>query len=65
MIRVYAAPTMAMVAHVRAVLEGEGIACVVRNEFLGAGAGELPPIECWPEVSGSPTTTTWIAPGRW
>ena len=47
---VYAAPTMFMVAHIRNLLEAEGIACHVRNEFLSAGAGELPPTEVWPEV---------------
>ncbi|MFA7620195.1 MAG: DUF2007 domain-containing protein [Thiohalomonadaceae bacterium] len=50
MILVYAAPTMFMVAHVRNLLEAEGIDCHVRNEFLSAGAGELPPTEVWPEV---------------
>lgn len=24
--------------------------CQLRNEFLGAAAGELPPLECWPEL---------------
>lgn len=53
MILVYTAQTIAMVGHVRNVLEANGIPCVLRNEFLSAGAGELPPIDCWPEL--------WIA----
>jgi putative signal transducing protein len=50
MIRVYTAQIMAMVAPVKNLLEASGIPCVLRNEFLSAGRGELPPIECWPEV---------------
>lgn len=50
MIRVYTAQTSAMVGNVKNVLEANGIPCVLRNEFLSAGRGELPPIECWPEV---------------
>ena len=50
MIRVYTAQTLAVVGNVRNVLEANDIACVVRNEFLSAGGGELPPIECWPEL---------------
>lgn len=50
MILVYTAPSMFMVAHIRNLLEVEGIECRVRNEFLSSGAGELPPTEVWPEV---------------
>lgn len=50
MIRVYTAPSIALTAPVKDLLEGNGIPCVLRNEFLGAGRGEIPPIECWPEV---------------
>jgi Putative prokaryotic signal transducing protein len=49
-IRIYTAQTAAMVAPVKDHLEANGIPCVLRNEFLSAGRGELPPIECWPEV---------------
>ena len=47
---VFTAPTMFMVAHIRNLLEAQGIECHIRNEFLSAGAGELPPTEVWPEV---------------
>ena len=50
MIRVYTAQAIAIAGNVKNVLEANGIPCVLRNEFLSAGQGELPPIECWPEV---------------
>jgi hypothetical protein len=45
---VYSSPSLALVTHFRAVLESEGIACFIRNEYLSGAAGELPPVECWP-----------------
>ena len=39
-----------MVGHLRNILEDHGIRCVVKNEYLVGGAGELPPTECWPEL---------------
>ena len=48
--RIYSAPNMAMVAHIRNVLEAHEIPCTVRGEFRGTMAGEIPPIECWPEL---------------
>jgi hypothetical protein len=40
-----------MVGQVKNALEANGIACVLRNEFLSAGLGELHSSgECWPEV---------------
>ncbi len=48
--RVYSAPNMAMVAHIKNVLEAHDIPTAVRGEFRGAMAGEVPPIECWPEL---------------
>ena len=50
MIRIYTAQNIALVAPVRNLLEANGIPCILRNDFLSAGRGELPPIECWPEV---------------
>jgi len=34
----------------RAMLEGEGIACLLRNEELFAALGEIPFLECLPEL---------------
>ncbi len=48
--RVHAAPTLFEAVYIRSLLEGEGIDCVLRNEYLSGAAGELPPTECWPEV---------------
>jgi hypothetical protein len=38
------------VAHLRNVLEAEGIACVIRNDRLAGALGEIPFVECWPEL---------------
>ncbi len=48
--RLYGSDDRTLIAHLRALLEARGIACVVRNEYLGGAAGELPPHECWPEL---------------
>lgn len=32
------------------LLEGEGIACLIRNEELFAAMGEIPFVECFPEL---------------
>lgn len=34
----------------RQMLEKEGVACLVRNEQLAAAMGEIPLIECFPEL---------------
>ena len=39
-----------MIDHLKNILESGGIECVVRNLYLGAAMGEIPPIECWPEL---------------
>ena len=48
-IRVYTAQTT-MAGNVQNVLEANGIPCVLRNEFLSACFGGLPPIQFGPEV---------------
>lgn len=47
---IYSAETLMQVEHIRAVLVHEGIACSIRNQYLNAALGELPPFECWPEL---------------
>ena len=32
------------------VIEQAGIRCVIRNQHLLGGIGDLPPIEAWPEI---------------
>lgn len=48
--KVFSSDDLVMVGFYRAMLEERGIDCMVRNEFLGAGAGELPLNETWPEL---------------
>ena len=48
--KVYASDNRIIVGHVHQVLGHHGIPCIVRNEFLGGGAGELPVNETWPEI---------------
>ena len=48
--KVHTAESIIEIAHLRNVLEQAGIACYVRNERLGGAAGEIPFVECWPEL---------------
>lgn len=48
--KVYSAANITMVGLVKDLLDSHGIRTVIRNQFLSAAAGELPPIECWPEL---------------
>lgn len=47
---VYSSPDLSMVGHLKNTLEAHGIACQIRGEIRGGLVGELPPIECWPEL---------------
>jgi ribosomal protein S27AE len=48
--RIFTAADPILVGHLRAVLEGENIGVLVKNEHLTGGIGDLPAIECWPEL---------------
>jgi len=48
--RVYCVKDPLMIGHLKNVLTTFGIRCVTRNLDLSTAAGELPPIECWPEL---------------
>jgi hypothetical protein len=48
--KVYSAKDPLMVGHLKNVLATFGINCVTRKLDLNSAAGELPPIECWPEL---------------
>ena len=48
--RVYVAESAIEIAHLRNLLETEGIGCEVRNDRLGGVIGEIPFVECWPEL---------------
>lgn len=47
---VYSAQNIAVLSIMQSILEGQGITCHVRNQFLSAGSGEIPPVECWPQL---------------
>jgi hypothetical protein len=46
----YSGQNSLIVNHLRNLLESQGIACRVKNEFLAGGAGEIPVIDTWPEL---------------
>jgi hypothetical protein len=48
--KVHTADSVIDVMHLRNLLEQAGIACVIRNERLGGVVGEIPFLECWPEL---------------
>jgi len=48
--KVYTAPDLPMVGHIKNILELYGIDCTIQNQFSSAAVGEIPPIECWPEL---------------
>lgn len=48
--KLHTAESIVEIAHLRNVLEAEGIPCVVRNDRLGSVVGEIPFVECWPEL---------------
>ena len=48
--KVHTAESIIEIAHLRNVLESAGIACEVRNDRLGGVVGEIPFVECWPEL---------------
>ncbi len=48
--KLYSAQNLNLPAWLKAVLEEQGIVCIIRNEYLAGGAGELPPTDCWPEL---------------
>ena len=39
-----------MVGHIKNILESYGIVCTIEKQFSSAAAGEIPAIECWPEL---------------
>lgn len=49
-VRVFSHSNALLVGHVHNLLCAAGIPCELRNMTLGGGAGELPLLECEPEV---------------
>ena len=48
--RVYQHESIAEVSLVRGLLERAGIACMIKNEALAGALGEIPFLECQPEL---------------
>jgi hypothetical protein len=48
--KLYSSQSHMIVAFLQQLLASHGIHCIVKNELLAGAAGELPPIECWPEL---------------
>jgi hypothetical protein len=48
--RVATAESLAEIGHYRNVLEQQGIACLIKNEQLSGALGEVPFLECLPEL---------------
>ena len=47
--KIHTSPSLVEIAHLRNLLEAQGIGCHVRNDQLMA-VGEIPFVECWPEL---------------
>ena len=48
--KVYSTADIIMAGHVQSLLEADNIPCIVKNQSLAGGIGELPINECWPEI---------------
>lgn len=48
--RVYTHESLAQIAHLKNLLEQAGIACMVKNDQLLGGLGEIPFLDCSPEL---------------
>ncbi len=48
--KLHTAADLHSIVHLKNILEGEGIACSIRNQFLSGALGELPVFECWPQL---------------
>ncbi|WP_119393968.1 putative signal transducing protein [Salinibius halmophilus] len=47
---VFTHPSSLIVGNARNLLDQQGIACEMQNVFAGSAAGELSPIDAWPEL---------------
>jgi hypothetical protein len=48
--RIHSAKDPLMIGHLKNVMGTFGIKCIAKKLDLISAAGELPPIECWPEL---------------
>lgn len=54
--KIHTAESLIEIAHLRNLLEAAGIACQIRNDRLLGALGEIPFVDCWPEL--------WLADER-
>lgn len=50
MTRLFSAPEHAQIGMLQGLLEGHGIDCLLRNDFLFIGRGELAITDTWPQL---------------
>ena len=48
--KLYSSEDRFMIQRVKEMLEGSGFSCIIKNEHLSSGSGELPYFDTWPEV---------------
>lgn len=53
-IRVFSHENIMLVYNMRNLLEHAGVICELRNDLSYSAAGEVPPIEVWPEIHIAP-----------
>lgn len=50
MVKIFSADDRVRVYFLKNILEEQGIACTVKNDHSMSLAGEVPVVECWPEL---------------
>ena len=48
--KLHTADNLITIVHLKNLLEGEGISCSIRNQFLSGALGDIPAFECWPQL---------------
>lgn len=48
--KIHTAESLIQIAHLRNVLQAAGISCQIRNDRLMGIVGEIPFVDCWPEL---------------
>lgn len=48
--KIHTAESLIEIAHLRNVLQSAGIPCQIRNDRLMGALGEIPFVDCWPEL---------------
>lgn len=48
--RVFSSDSLVEIGHLKNLLEQYGIRCLIKNEPLSGALGEIPFVDCWPEL---------------